>query len=47
MLSTTLPSNKEHGGVTGECQTPSKRILFIFSRISGGISTKDDIICRI
>ena len=46
MLSTILFNNKEHGGDTGECHNPSKRMLLIFSRSGGGISTRNDSICK-
>jgi hypothetical protein len=42
MLCTILSNNNEHGGVTGECHNPNRRILFTYSRIGGGISTKNE-----
>jgi hypothetical protein len=47
MLSTILLRNKEHGGVIGECHSPSKRTLFIYSRSGGGISTIKPKTCKI
>lgn len=47
MLSTILFRSSEHGGVTGECHNPSKRILLIYSRSGRGISTINDRICKI